>query len=275
MQKVSVIMPCYNDGKYVKEAVESVLLQTYSNIELIIIDDGSEDTRTLDTIKQINGENIIKLRTKHIGPAGARNAGIAVATGKYILPLDADDCIERTYVEKAVKMIESKEEIGVVYCYAELFGEEKGKWNIPAYSIEAMLLDNVVFVTALFYKSDWEKVGGFDVSMKYGMEDYDFWLSVLELNREIVQIPEILFRYRIKKSSRSTRFHSNCETEKYTYRKIYYKHIELFNRYKEEYPIILRNALIENSYRMRKLEERVKIFQKIPFYKLLKKIFRK
>ena len=275
MSKVSVIMPCYNDGAYIEEAVQSVHAQTYKDIELIIIDDGSDDEHTLNVLNNFKQSGIKVLRTERLGPAGARNAGIAAAAGKYILPLDADDKIEPEYIEKAVKVLEENEHISVVFCYANLFGERSGRWGLPNYSFEKMLLDNIVFVTALFYKEDWEKVGGFRVEMKHGMEDYDFWLSIMELGREIYQIPEVLFHYRIKPKSRTSEFMRNAEIVKQTYRDIYYNHPVFYEKYKDQYAVILRDALIEQLFINRKLQETIKILEKIKRIPILKYIIKK
>lgn len=275
MSKVSVIMPCYNDGAYIEEAVESVFSQTYKNIELIVIDDGSDDEYTVQVLKRLSHSNIKVIRTQRLRPAGARNVGIAEASGIYILPLDADDKIEPEYVEKAVKIMEENKQIGVVYCYADLFGEKTGRWDLPNYAFDKMLLDNIVFVSALFYKKDWEKVGGFRAGMKYGMEDYDFWLSIMELGKEIYQIPEVLFHYRIKPKSRTTEFMTNPEIVKQTYRDIYLNHPQLFEKYKDQYAIILRDALIEQIFINRKLQESIKVLEKIKRIPLLKAIIKK
>lgn len=244
MEKVSVIMPCYNDGQYIKEAIESVKKQTYKNIELIVIDDGSDDEVTINILKNLD-KDIVLLKTNHLRPAGARNYGIEHASGKYIMPVDSDDVIDATYIEKAVNVIEADPKIGVVYCEADLFGEKTGKWDLPKYTFEKMLLDNIVFVTALFYKEDWQRVGGFNTSMDAGMEDYDFWISILELGKEIYQIPEILFHYRIKKVSRTTGFQSHVPQMQRIYRQIYDNHPEFYERYKDDYAKVLRDALIE------------------------------
>lgn len=262
MEKVSVIMPCYNDGKYIEEAVESVFAQTYKNIELIVIDDGSDEQETIDILNKL-GDRIVLLKTNHLRPAGARNFGITRATGKYILPVDSDDKIDSTYVEKAVEILEKNQNIGVVYCEADLFGEKSGKWDLPSYSFDKMLLDNVVFVTALFYREDWEKVGGFNTHMLAGMEDYDFWLAILALGKEIYQIPEILFHYRIKPVSRTTGFQSDYIQMQATYRQIYDNHKEFFEKNSEEYAKVLRDALIEQIAIRMKYE---KVFEKVQKY---------
>lgn len=101
--------------------------------------------------------------------------------------------------------------------------------GIASVFIRKMLLDNVVFVTALFYREDWEKIGGFNTNMQAGMEDYDFWLGILELGKEIYQIPEILFHYRIKPVSRTTGFQSDYIQVQQVYRQIYDNHKSSMN----------------------------------------------
>lgn len=264
---VSVIMPCYNDGKYIREAIKSLKEQTYPYWELIVIDDGSNDEETVKIVDDLPSENITVLHSEHLGPSGARNYGIQHAKGKYILPLDSDDKIDSTYMKKAVDIIKNNPNIGVVYCEADMFGEKKGKWELPAYSFEQMLVDNVVFITALFYKEDWEKVGGFNLNMKQGMEDYDFWLSILELGREIYQIPERLFHYRIKPVSRTTKFQSESERMKVAYRQIYANHKEFFEKNSEKCMLLLRDTLIDQIYiRMQyeKIISKVQFLNKIP-----------
>lgn len=276
MSKVSIIMPCYNDGAYIEEAIASVKAQTYKDIELIVVDDGSNDEHTLKILNEKLTDSDIKLiRTNRLRPAGARNAGIAEAVGKFILPLDSDDTIESDYVEKAVNILNANNHVGVVYCYADLFGERSGRWDLPNYSLEKMLLDNIVFVTAMFYKEDWEKVGGFNTKMEHGMEDYDFWLSLLEIGREIYQIPEVLFHYRIKTSSRTTEFLTNINVVKKTYADIFSQHPALFEKYKHIYPLILRDALIEQLFLNRALQDSITILEKIKRIPILKSIIKK
>ena len=272
---VSVIMPCFNDGKFITEAIESVKKQTYKDWELVIIDDGSDEKETIDIINNISDDRIRIFHTDHLRPAGARNFGIEQAKGKYILPLDSDDIIDKTYIEKAVCEIEKDSKVGVVYCQADLFGEKQGKWDLPDYSFENILLDNIVFVTALFYKEDWKKVAGFNTSMLDGMEDYDFWLSILELGKEIYQIPEVLFHYRIKPVSRTTGFQSDYKVVQGTYRQIYENHKDFYHKNIDLFANVLRDALIEQiSIRTKyeKIYDKVLKYYKIP---LIGKIMRR
>jgi glycosyltransferase involved in cell wall biosynthesis len=275
MPKVSIVMPCYNDGKYIEESINSILKQTYKNVELIIINDGSTDEYTNELISKSEWPNTVLLKSNRLRPAGARNLGIEKASGKYILPLDADDIIDPTYIEKAVTIMEKNEHIGVVYCKADLFGEQNGIWDLPSYSLDKMLLDNIVFVTALFRKEDWSNIGGFNTCMKHGMEDYDFWLSILEIGRDIYQIPEVLFHYRIKPTSRTTEFQKNMDVVVETYTQIYDNHPILYKEHQELYAKILRKELIHQIFLSRTLKQSIGYLEKISKIPYLKKIYNK
>lgn len=252
---VSVIIPCYNDGIFLNECLNSIYNQTYKPLEIVIVNDGSTDELTNNMLNNSTLPLAKTITIKHSGPSFARNAGIKVANGKYILPLDADDKIHSTYIEKGVEILEKQETTGIVYCQAECFGNVDGRWDLPSYSLEVMLLDNVIFTSALFRKTDWQIVEGYDESLQHGMEDYDFWLSLIEIGREVVQIPEVLFYYRVRDDSRTNKFNKKIEQVQDTYLRIYRNHPRLFSKYQDEYSIRLRNALIELVFLKRRLEE--------------------
>jgi glycosyltransferase involved in cell wall biosynthesis len=201
---VSVIIPCYNYGKFLPETIESIEKQTYSNWEIVIADDGS----TEDTLKVLAAyQNHPKIRILYLengGPSRARNKAIDAAKGKYILPLDADDLISSTYLEKAADLLDSKSKLGIVYCEADFFGSMTGKWDLPEYKFPNILLDNCIFVSSVFRREDWIRVKGFDETFEE-WEDFDFWLKLISLGREVYRIPEILFHYRKGHVSRSVR----------------------------------------------------------------------
>ena len=202
--KTSVIIPCYNHGKFLSEALKSVSNQTFQEWECIIIDNGSTDNTKEVTDQFIASDKRFKyIRTEQSGVSAARNKGIQECNGTYILPLDADDKIHPFYLEKAYMALTSKPEVKVVYCDAELFGAAKGKWPLPPYSIKDMLIENCIFCTALFSKSDFEKAGGYSEEMKKGFEDWDFWLRILKSDADVYKIPEVLFYYRIRHESRN------------------------------------------------------------------------
>ncbi|MGD9975008.1 MAG: glycosyltransferase family A protein, partial [Desulfatirhabdiaceae bacterium] len=198
---VSVVIPCFNQGQYIDEAVDSVLSQTYQNIEIIIVNDGSTDPGTLHILETYDKPKTRVIHTTNQGLAAARNNGIREASGRYILPLDGDDRIGPTYIEKAVTILDRNPGIGIIYCKAEFFGAVQKPWNLPEYSLDEMLIDNILFCSGIFRKSDWETVGGYRTDMTYGWEDYDFWLSLIERGALVHRIPEVLFYYRISPDS--------------------------------------------------------------------------
>ena len=226
MPKVSIIIPCFNLGKYLNEAVESVLAQTFQDFELIVVNDGSTDKKTNQIINEFNNSRVKVIHTTNQGLSGARNTGISQSEGEYILPLDADDKIAPAYLEKAVKVLDRNNNIGIVYCEAVFFGEKQGKWVLPEYSFPEILKHNVIFSSSLFRKSDWQKVNGYNSNMIYGWEDYDFWLSIIELKREVFKIPEILFFYRSRLDSMNNRMKN--EHRLYSYKQIFKNHREMY-----------------------------------------------
>lgn len=199
--KVSVIIPCFNQGKYLNESVGSALASTYENLEIIIVNDGS--TEDLEIIDSFSSPNIKIIHQVNQGVCVARNNAIKEARGKYILPLDADDKIHATYIEKAVNILENQEDIKIVYCRAEYFGAYTGEWQVKQYKFPNCLWQNEIFNSALYRKSDWEKVGGYKPQMKNGNEDWEFWLSLIEIGANVYQIPETLFYYRQGDNMRS------------------------------------------------------------------------
>jgi glycosyltransferase involved in cell wall biosynthesis len=214
--KVSIIIPCYNDGRYLMEAVRSAQAQTYPNVEIIVVDDHSTDRATLESFETLRRQSVSVFATRDNvkGPSAARNAGIIAASGKYILPLDSDDRIDPGYVEKAVAVLDAQPNVGICYCKARFFGLKQGQWNLPPYSWEKMLTENVIFATAVFRKADWERVGGYDENLVYGLEDYAFWMRLIASGHEVARLDDVLFSYRIKSNSRTTLLLIDSKMEK-------------------------------------------------------------
>lgn len=226
MPKVSVIIPCFNLGEFLCEAIDSVFAQTFQDFEIIVVNDGSTDSETNKIIESLSAAKIKVISTTNQGLSAARNNGISEAAGEYILPLDADDKIAFDYLEKAVKILDQHENIGIVYCKAEFFGEENFEWDLPDFELSRMLIDNLIFCSAFFRRKDWKAVGGYRLSMIYGWEDYDFWLSLIEIEREVYRIPEILFFYRSRADSMANLM--SRENLFYSYKQIVENHKILY-----------------------------------------------
>lgn len=200
---VSVVIPCYNQAVFMEETIQSIQQSTYPNIEIILMNDGStDDTEKVSKNLESEFENIHYHSQKNSGPSIARNHGIRIAKGTYILPLDSDDLISNNYIAEAVKAFEMDEEVKVVYCEAEKFGEKTGKWNLKPFSRELLARDNMIFVSAFFKKADWEKCGGFSEDMVWGREDWEFWIKMLENGGKVIKLPITGFYYRIRSNSR-------------------------------------------------------------------------
>lgn len=226
--KVSIIIPCYNQAKYVACAIESALCQTYKNIEIVIVDDCSSDN-SVEVIKNYakNNKNIKYLTfDKNKGVCAARNAAIDASSGKYILPLDADDIIAKTYVQKAVEILEKKPDIGIVYCNARMFGKINKKWILPEFNKECIIFTNCIFNSAMYRKSDFILCGAYDENMRYGCEDWDLWLSFIEKGFGVYKINEELFYYR--KLDEKTRTDLSNKHYSQICREIFNKHRELY-----------------------------------------------
>ena len=206
MTRVSIIIPCFNDGKYLPEAVASASAQTHAQTEIVIVDDHSTDALTLSVLKDLRRQGFTVVTTPEgkKGVAAARNVGILCASGDYILPLDADDKIDPSYVAKASAVLDANREVGICYCHARFFGLKRKLWKLPEYSFERILLQNIIFVSAIFRREHWQSVGGYCESLDCCNEDHLFWVSLLKDGFEVVQLPEVLFYYRIRANSRSS-----------------------------------------------------------------------
>ncbi|UFS69720.1 glycosyltransferase family 2 protein [Geomonas sp. RF6] len=200
--KVSVIIPCYNHGAYLDQAVGSVLAQSYQDFEIVVVNDGSSDPETVELLRKYQRPKTRVIHTANCGVSRARNAGISSARGAYILPLDADDFIGERYLEKAVAILDADPAAGVVYCEQEMFGAREGVPPLPPYDATDLLFDNLILSCAMYRKGDWERVGGYSPRFVYGWEDWDFWISLSRLNKKVIKLPEILYYYRIRAGSR-------------------------------------------------------------------------
>ncbi|MFV0217914.1 glycosyltransferase family 2 protein [Empedobacter falsenii] len=200
---ISVIVPCYNQAQYMDECLQSVLDQTYHNWECIMVNDGSPDHTEEVALQWTEKDSrFIYLKKENGGLSSARNAGIEVAKGEWILPLDCDDKIGNQYLELAQK--EFDKGYTIIYCEAEFFGIKSGLWELPDYSIEEITINNVIFCSGFYRKESWQRVGGYDVEMVYGFEDWEFWISILQKNDKVKKLNYIGFFYRIKDNSMVT-----------------------------------------------------------------------
>ncbi len=198
--KVSVIIPCYNYGKYLLETVESVLKQTYKDFEVIIINDGSPDnTREVaEGLISQNPEFSIRLiNQRNSGqPAISRNRGIAAAYGEYILPLDGDDMIAPEYLEEAVRILDNDPDVDLVYPdQLHIYPDKTRIYGFGDWDPAKLARENYLPYCSMYRKSVWEEVGGYRTNV-VGYEDWDFWIGCAENGLQGCRLPKPYFIYR-------------------------------------------------------------------------------
>ncbi len=194
---VSVVIPCFNHGQYVDEAIQSILSQTLQDLEIIVVNDGSTEQ---ETIEILNSLKLSKTRVIHLpqnmGLPAARNAGIQEAQGKYICCLDADDKLQATYLEKAVAVMEANAGISFVGSWTQVFGSESRVWYASQFESEQIIYYNQFNSLAVFRKIAWEHAGGFFEEMREGFEDWEFWVRLTAHGFRGYQITEKLLQVR-------------------------------------------------------------------------------
>lgn len=201
--KISIVIPCFKQAQYLEDAIESALNQTIP-CEIIVVNDGSPDN-TSEIAKKYP---VILIEKENGGLASARNAGIAVATGDYILTLDADDIIAQDFIEKTVGIDD------IVGTQQQEFGDSHILWmnNNSNPTFEDFKKSNQINCSSLFKKEIWEKVGGYCEKMPYqGYEDWFFWLNATKAGYKVTIIQEPLFFYRkhgISMISNTVKYHN-------------------------------------------------------------------
>ena len=199
---VSVVVPAYNMEQYIAETLDSILGSTYSNIEVIVVDDGSKDATISIVENYAKRDNRVSLLTQaNAGPSRARNNAIEHSRGEYILPVDADDIISPTFIASAVDAIEKDDSIKVVSCRCEFFGLRSGEWALPDFTLKDLALDNRVCATSLYRRADWEEAGGYSETI-IAREDWAFWIAMLKDGGKVHRLPEVGLYYRVRAASK-------------------------------------------------------------------------
>jgi glycosyltransferase involved in cell wall biosynthesis len=222
---VTVVIPCFDYGEFLGEAVESALVQDGGPPRVIVVDDGSTDERTLQAFDQLpNGVEL--LRRENAGVSAARNAGAAAAHTPLLLMLDADDRLRPGAVATLRAPLEAEPALGFAYGDAEFFGAWSGRLAFPDYDPYRLLYRSIVTATSLIRREVFEGVGGFDAELP-GYEDWDLYLGALEQGRRGRRVPEVVLDYRRHESSRLSEDRRDYRRR---YRAIRAKHPALYAR---------------------------------------------
>ncbi len=197
---VSVVIPCFNQAGFVGEALQSVFEQTWSNFEVIVVNDGCTD----DTAAVLAGVNDPRLRVldqDNQGVAVARNRGIEAAAADFFLPLDADDRILPTMIASCMARLLANPKLGYAYTHMDMFGELNEVYKHAPYSFYRMLQENDASACAVVRKAAWVDAGGYGAEVMPGIADWDFWLRCGSHGWHGVLVPEALFQYRVRSGS--------------------------------------------------------------------------
>lgn len=248
-QNVSVIIPTYNYGRFIADAVRSVLLQTSDPFEIIVVDDGSTDDT--ENIVRGFGDRVRYIRQENAGVCSARNRGVAESSGDFIAFLDADDIWLPEKLERQLAKFDEDDEIGLVHCAMREFDSETGKTvKMHQEGGEGWIADDLLLWekpvitgpggTVIVRREVFEKSGGFDPKLKVG-EDWDFCYRVARLYK-VGFVTEALVKYR----SHSASAHRNVDEMERGMSRFYKKAFDT----KEDSILRLRSRAYGNYHRV-------------------------
>lgn len=272
---ISIIIPCYNDAQYIEQAVNSALNQTYTNKEVIVIDDGSNfETKTV--LKKLEPKITKLITQENKGQSTARNVGIREAKGNYILVLDSDDFFEPNFCEEAVAVIKSNLDVKIVTSHLRRFTDERTlDVFVPSGGdITTFVLHNGATGSAMFRKSDALALGGYDEQMRKGFEDWEFYIRLLASGGNAKVLPKLYLNYRVRNNSTTSRA-NKVKEELLSY--IYIKNKAVFLKHIDIYVI----SLLQKIDREEK--EKIKIYNRIDYkvgslilkpFRFIKSLFR-
>jgi glycosyltransferase involved in cell wall biosynthesis len=198
----TIVIPCFNQAEYLTESLGSALAQTVAPLEIIVVDDGStEDVGAAVAAIDPGGITVRCLRVANRGLPGARNTALMNARGSAFLPLDADDWLEPTFLERTMPLLLGHD---VVCVGLQEHGERGGTYmpgcelGLDGLTLEAERASNRLFYCALFRTALLRAVGGYNGRMIHGYEDWDLWIDLMQRGARITAVNEVLFHYRTR-----------------------------------------------------------------------------
>ena len=252
MNKVSIIIPCFNIEKYISDCLDSILKQTHQEYEIILIDSSTDSTpEIIEKYRKRFPERIKYFYQKPTGPSHARNFGISVSSGDFICFLDSDDMLYENSLEKRLMRFEKDDELSLVFTNASILVENNpekisykdivGRFYEGFIFCELMINNFICTSTVLIKKEVLKKLGNFNENLK-NTEDYELWLRISRNNFKFGFVDEYLTYYRIRKGSLSENNIRNVETL-----------LNIFNRY-------YNNKLYNNEEEKKIIENNIKRF---------------
>jgi glycosyltransferase involved in cell wall biosynthesis/MoaA/NifB/PqqE/SkfB family radical SAM enzyme len=202
--EVAVVIPCFDLGRTLEEALDSVLAQTRPATEIVVVDDGSTDRQTRELLARLERPRTRIVTIPHGGVAVARNHGVSLTRAPYLLLLDADDRLDPRYLERLTAALDADPNLAFVSCAVQAFEGADYVWTPPSLTAVGSLARGSVHVSTLFRRTLWDAVGGFDPELP-AYEDLDFWVRAIRLGFRGEVIDEPLLQYRVRADSRYRR----------------------------------------------------------------------
>lgn len=198
--QISILMPVYNCALYLAEAIDSILNQTFTDFELIVLDDGSTDG-SAEIAKSYNDSRIVyHCNEKNLGLANNLNVGLRMAKGKYIARMDGDDISLSERLQTQYDFLESHPDIDLCSCGLQMFGTEDTVWvresNPEAVKITMMFYSPVLHASSVWRREAFEKHNLYYDQNAFPAEDYDLWARAI-FHCRLANIPQVLYKYRI------------------------------------------------------------------------------
>ena len=192
---VSIVIPAYNPTSYLLEAIASASAQTHRNLEIVLVNDGTDQAESLAVLERASRLVSTYLEQPNRGLGAARNAGFGSAQGEYVVPLDADDLLDPAYIAECLATLRDSD-AAFAYTDFQVFGRRTYQERPGEYNLYRLLDRNYLSYAALIRKAAWSEARGYDESMRLGYEDWEFWLHLGSLGHFGRYVPKSLLRYR-------------------------------------------------------------------------------
>ena len=247
---VSVIVPCYNSGKTLSRTIDSVIRQTWKNIEILIINDGSTDRSTIELLGYLSTKpKIIVHSQSNKGLASARNSGIRISKGEFILPLDSDDWLDDDAIKLMLDAYNQNNRNSIIFSNIKLEGGKIGVKETYCNSFEQMFSNQLPYCM-LFPKGVFDEISGYDESLLFGLEDWDLNLRLLISGYKFTKNNNAQFHYTMAPSG----MFQDVTSKKFG---------QIFKKIRNKY---IYNYKFRNLYKTYKLSKEIPSRRYLPYY---------
>ncbi|MBK9276305.1 MAG: glycosyltransferase [Flavobacteriales bacterium] len=227
---IAVLIPCYNDGAFLREALDSVYASTSAPAELVVVNDGSDDPATVQLLATLRDEGVRVIDRPNGGLAAARNTGWRATSAPWVLFLDADNRVEPELIARLAEAVARDPQADVCFTDKREFGLRDGVVRQHADDLPRLLVGNRIDACALVRRGLLEQLDGYDEAMRDGYEDWELWIRATAAGARFHHIPEALFAYRVRSGSLLARA-DDPEVRARILRHVVDKHAELYARH--------------------------------------------